>query len=96
MDPWGHIARLSRQEVRELQNRKLHQFINSYVYPFSPHYQKIFDEHKINPRKIKTVDDLKHIPLTSKLDFVGCSKRKSVLRILSSSRIKIKSGGIGR
>ncbi|MBP9854922.1 MAG: AMP-binding protein [Candidatus Omnitrophica bacterium] len=70
MNPWKNIAVLNQQEIRQLQNKKLHQFINQYVYPFSPHYKRLLDDHKINPNKIKTVEDLKHIPFTSKLDLL--------------------------
>lgn len=64
------MERLSKEELRILQNKKLHAFINHYLYPFSPHYRALFDKHKINPKKIKTVDDLKNIPFSQKNDFV--------------------------
>lgn len=70
MNPWKNLTALSHKEVKALQNQQLHHFINTHVYPFSPHYRKLFDDHKINPRQIKTVADLKHIPFTSKLDLV--------------------------
>lgn len=69
-NPWEKIASLSRTEIRNLQNRKLHQFINEQLYPFSPHYKNLFDQNKIDPRQIRTVEDLKSIPFTSKADFV--------------------------
>ncbi len=71
MNPWRNIDRLSKQETADLQNKKLHTLINDYLYPFSPHYQKLFDDHKINPKLIRTAADLKHIPFTSKLDIVS-------------------------
>ncbi len=71
MDPWRDIAGLSSQEIRTLQNKKLQSFINTQIYPFSPHYRQLFDKNKINPKSIRTVEDLKHLPLTSKLDFIN-------------------------
>ena len=71
MDPWGNIARLSEKEIRALQNKKLASFVNTYLYPFSPHYRKLFDQHHIDPKTIKTADDLKRVPFTSKHDFVA-------------------------
>ena len=71
MNPWRKLDRLTRNELRELQNRKLAHFIRNYIYPFSPHYRKLFDEHKIKPDLIRTTQDLKHIPFTSKSDFVN-------------------------
>ncbi|MGE0269518.1 MAG: phenylacetate--CoA ligase family protein [Candidatus Omnitrophota bacterium] len=70
MNPWQHIAVLSRQEIKQLQDRRLHRFINEYIYPFSPYYKRLFDEHKIDPKKIKRVEDLKHIPFTSKINLI--------------------------
>ncbi|MCK5013287.1 MAG: phenylacetate--CoA ligase family protein [Candidatus Omnitrophica bacterium] len=69
MDPWNGIAQLTKKEIRDLQNKKLASFVNSYVYPFSPHYRRLFDQHNIDPRAVKTVDDLKAVPFTSKHDF---------------------------
>jgi len=63
------------KELRDLQNRKLHYFITRHLYPFSPHYRKLFDKNKINPNDIKTVDDLKRIPFTSKKDFFYSSDK---------------------
>lgn len=70
MNAWGKLAHCRRDEIRSLQNRRLHHFLNQYVYPFSPHYRRLFDQNKIDPRKIRTVEDLQNIPLTSKLDFI--------------------------
>ncbi len=92
MDPWGKIARSSIDEIKSLQNQKLHQFINSYVYPFSPLYKRVFDEAKVNPKHIKTVDDLKHIPFSSKLNFIDNETAKERFKdfILQPTKEKIK------
>ncbi len=92
MNPWGKISSLSKQETIDLQNQKLHQFINSYLYPFSPHYKRVFDENKINPKHIRTTHDLKHIPFTSKLDFVDTEQSKERFKdfVLQPTKEKIK------
>lgn len=92
MNPWGKIAHLSREEIREYQNKKLSSFIRSYVYPFSPHYQKLFDQHKIDPKTIRTVDDLKRIPFTSKQDLHATSDQPEKFRdfILQPDKDKIR------
>ena len=56
-------------ELKQLQNRKLHHFITRHLYPFSPHYRRLFDDNKINPCGIRTVEDLRRIPFTSKQTF---------------------------
>ncbi|MDO8579996.1 MAG: hypothetical protein Q7S13_00780, partial [Candidatus Omnitrophota bacterium] len=92
MDPWGSLARLSPAEMRALQNAKLRRFINHYIYPFSPHYRKLFDDHKIDPKSIRTVDDLRRIPFTSKLDLIDDSSGTPHYRdyILQPDKEKIK------
>ncbi len=70
MNPWDNITSLSYSEIKDLQNKQLHHFINTHVYPFSPYYRKVFDDNKINPNDIRTVNDLKRIPFSSKLDLV--------------------------
>ena len=71
MDPWSPIAHSSKKEIRNIQNKKLQSFINNYVYPFSPYYRKLFDQNNIDPKSVKTVDDLKRLPFTLKRDFVA-------------------------
>ncbi len=71
MDSWRPIAQLSKGEIFNLQKKKLQSFIQTRLFPFSPYYQNLFKEHKIDPRKIKSIEDLKHIPLTSKKDLLS-------------------------
>ncbi|MEE8359511.1 MAG: AMP-binding protein, partial [Candidatus Omnitrophota bacterium] len=54
-----------------LQDKKLRYFITRQLYPFSPYYRRLFDKNKIKPDDIRTVEDLKRIPFTSKADFLG-------------------------
>ncbi len=68
---WGATAHLSRGEIQALQDRTLYSFLNTCVYPFSPHYKRLLDDYKIDPRQIKSTADLKYIPFTSKLDLVS-------------------------
>lgn len=57
------------EELKTLQNKKLRHFITRQLYPFSPYYRRLFDDNKINPRDIRTIEDLRRIPFTSKKDF---------------------------
>ena len=70
MDNWKKLSFLPQKELREGQNNKLRSFITAQLYPFSPYYRKLFDQHKIKPQYIKTVKDLKLIPFTKKEDFL--------------------------
>ncbi len=69
-DPWRNISQLSHEEILRIQNNKLYSFINQQLYPFSPYYRNLFDYHKINPRKIKSMHDLRCVPFISKSDFI--------------------------
>jgi len=70
MNSWRSITSLTYNQIKELQNHRLHSFINTHVYPFSPYYAKLFDEKKIDPRQIRTKEDLKRIPLICKSDLI--------------------------
>jgi len=71
MDSWKGITSLSYSQIKRLQNQRLHHFINTHVYPFSPYYHKLFDDHKIDPQQIRTKEDLKRIPFISKSDLIS-------------------------
>ena len=70
MNDWNRLSFLPIGELRELQNRKLRNFISRQIYPFSPHYRRLFHQHKLKPEYIKTVEDLRIIPFTQKEDFL--------------------------
>jgi phenylacetate-coenzyme A ligase PaaK-like adenylate-forming protein len=63
-----NIYKMSWDEIKELQNYKLRKYIREQLYPYSPYYRRLFDREKIDPEKIKTTDDLVHIPFTWKAD----------------------------
>ncbi len=92
MDPWKNIAGLSRRQINDLQNSKLRYFINHQLYPFSPHYQKLFDLQKIRPQDIKCRADLQKVPFTSKADFVSTVEHPEKFRnfILQPDQSKMR------
>jgi len=71
MNSWRNITSLSYSQIKDLQNKRLHSFINTHVYPFSPYYRKLFDDNKIDPRSIRTKEDLKRIPFITKSDLIS-------------------------
>ena len=58
----------SAEEVRSMQDAALHAFLTEYVYPFHPHYRRVFDESGIDPAGVRTVADLQRLPFTYKED----------------------------
>ena len=58
---------LSRRELLELQTRELKRVIN-YSYYNVPYYRRVFRKHDLKPDDIKTIEDLKKIPILTKED----------------------------
>lgn len=72
-----------QDELKDLQNRKLRHFITRHLYPFSPYYRRLFDKHKIDPDAIRTVEDLRRVPFTSKKDFCDSAEEDTAKRSLA-------------
>ncbi len=66
-EQWTRVAHLTRDEQRELQNKRVRWFFQHKL-PYSPFYRAWFEKHGLKFSDIQTVDDLEKIPLTSKLD----------------------------
>ncbi len=63
------MKRLSKEELRSLQNRRLREIVKL-AYEKSVLYHEIFKKANIKPDDIKSLEDLKKLPFTSKADFV--------------------------
>jgi len=59
--------RLTREKIRSFQDRRLRQLVR-HAYRNVPYYRRLFDAEGIDPRSIRTVDDLPAIPITKKDD----------------------------
>ncbi|MFK7739217.1 MAG: phenylacetate--CoA ligase family protein [Planctomycetota bacterium] len=70
MTAWQRLQRLPRGEQRAAQNALLQRYVREYLYPFSPYYRRLFEANGVRPEHIRTVDDLRRIPLSSKLDLL--------------------------
>ncbi|MBR6268991.1 MAG: phenylacetate--CoA ligase [Bacteroidales bacterium] len=58
---------MSRDELRELQGRRLHKVV-AYVYHNVPFYRNKMQEMDISPDDINTIDDIVKLPFTTKQD----------------------------
>ncbi len=87
---WGNVP---IGELRERQGRKLRRFIAHKVYPFCPHYRKLFDEHGINPDSIRTLEDLQRLPFTGKADIASTEDNPARFRdfIIQPEEAQLKS-----
>lgn len=66
--PWD---RLEPREYLRLQERLLRDLVVRFLYPFSPFYRRLFDEHGIRPERVRRLRDLERLPLVSREDFQG-------------------------
>lgn len=58
----------SRDEIVAMQEDRLSRFVSKLVYPYHPHYRRVFDESGIDPESISTISDLQRLPFTYKVD----------------------------
>ncbi|MCU7617236.1 AMP-binding protein [Chryseobacterium sp. PBS4-4] len=67
MELFPLIEKSSIQDIKKFQEEKLHELLQ-YLEMNSPFYQKLFKENNIQISDIKTLEDLRKIPTTSKND----------------------------
>jgi phenylacetate-CoA ligase len=64
---WNQIECMDLKALKDVQSERLKRLVE-YVYNKSPLYKKRLDELKITPQSIKTIDDIKKLPFTTKED----------------------------
>jgi phenylacetate-coenzyme A ligase PaaK-like adenylate-forming protein len=62
---------LPEKAVRQLQAAKLQRYLREVVLPFSAYYRELFYTHGLTADSIRTLEDLRHIPFTSKADLLN-------------------------
>ncbi|MDB6152441.1 MAG: Coenzyme synthetase-like protein, partial [Chthoniobacteraceae bacterium] len=56
--------------LRSWQLSRLRRYLNETVLPFSAHYGALFRREKLDPAALTSLDSLRRIPFTTKLDFM--------------------------
>ena len=84
----------SKQEIAELQNRRLQQQMQ-YIKKNSPYYQRVFAENGISFDDIKTVEDLQRVPVTTKKDLQLHGKEFFCVPMRQITDIVTTSGTLG-
>ncbi len=64
---WSLKETLPREEIRAIQFKRLKKTIK-YVYKNVPHYRELFKQQGIRPEDIRSLEDLRLLPLTTKED----------------------------
>lgn len=62
--------RMTLAEQRSFQMDRIRSFLRTQVVPFSPFYRRKFAEWKLDPSQLRTPDDLRRIPFTTKQDLL--------------------------
>jgi len=62
---------LPEETIRTMQSRQLYTYLKDVVLPFSAHYRRLFKEHHLTADDFQTVDDLRLLPFTSKVDLLA-------------------------
>ena len=74
---WPDVPRSS---LRSWQTAKLQRYLRDTVVPFSRHYRELFSRTGMSADDIRTPDDLKRIPFSSKLDFAARADGSDAVR----------------
>ena len=64
---WSREETIGREEMRRIQLGKWRKMV-SYVYGKNPVYKKKLDEAKVKPGDIRSLDDVRRLPFTTKLE----------------------------
>jgi len=81
MSNWKTLSHSSIKKIKLLQGKKLKYFIQHKI-PFSPYYNKLFKKNKIKFSDIKTIEDLRKIPFTTKKDIAPTKKEKKHINFI--------------
>jgi len=74
--------RLSSDELLHRQESKLRSLI-AHAYHHIPYYQSLFQSIGLSPKDIRTVDDLKHLPITAKEDLKAAGLERIIAKGIS-------------
>jgi phenylacetate-coenzyme A ligase PaaK-like adenylate-forming protein len=66
---------LPEAAVRRLQAEQLRHYLRTVVLPFSPRYRKLFREQGLAADSIRTLEDLQHVPFTTKADLLSSAEQ---------------------
>jgi phenylacetate-CoA ligase len=67
------FPRLSRSDIDAIQFRKLKTIVE-HAYKSVPYYRALFKKHRFSPGDLRTLEDIRKIPLTSKKDLLSLDK----------------------
>lgn len=87
---------LPEPAIRQLQAEKLRGYLRHVVLPFSAHYRELFSEHGLSADSIRSLEDLRKIPFTSKADLLNTTAHPQRARefvLIPDQRVLAKRPG---
>ncbi|MBI2943892.1 MAG: AMP-binding protein [Candidatus Wallbacteria bacterium] len=66
MQNWQRLQHARKSELQAIRDEQLHRFVNEHLYPFSANYRKLFQKNKLDPKKLRRVSDMRHVPFSTK------------------------------
>lgn len=69
-----HWDRLEGEALKTAQTAALRAYLSDVVVPFSPFYRKLFADAGIDPGQIRSPDDLRRLPFTTKQDLLATAE----------------------
>lgn len=70
---WKQLQYLKPEKIKQLQNKLLRKFIREQI-PYHPFYRSLLKKNKLSFSGIKTTDDLRKLPFTTKADIAPTEK----------------------
>jgi phenylacetate-coenzyme A ligase PaaK-like adenylate-forming protein len=70
----------SMKKLPDIQLARLRTYLRKTVLPFSAHYGALFEREHLKPASLRTLDDLRRIPFTSKIDFAATPAQPDPMR----------------
>jgi phenylacetate-CoA ligase len=84
------------EEQREYSLAKMIKYIKDYVHPYHPYYRKLFREQGIDPGKLRSYNDLRRIPITTKEDVAADQKAFILQPRVGESEYDVEELGKGK
>jgi phenylacetate-coenzyme A ligase PaaK-like adenylate-forming protein len=75
----GLVSEWDREEIRQYQSRQLRALVR-HAYERVPYYRRLFDQARLKPDQVRTLDDLARRPPTSRTDLQGLPEQDIVAR----------------
>ena len=69
-----------KEKLLKWQAKTLRNYLSNVVHPFSSYYREFFDAHNFNPKDIRYIEDIRHLPFTSKSDIAPSAEHPQTPR----------------